>query len=203
MAIIVPVVILGILAIFSAIFFPIFFIRRRAKSKKTKQDSITQYNALPMQIYKSAQHYVTFSSINLLTELGAGSFGKVFKAEWNKTIVAVKMCNQTTSLDDFVKEADLMASIPPHPNVLRMLAVSNDGKIPVLVLEFCDQGSLDNILFEREILSVEKQLELLLGIARGILHLHKNNIVHRDLAARNILLHRGEPKISVSTRIFC
>jgi serine/threonine protein kinase len=44
---------------------------------------------------------------------------------------------------------------------------------------------------------------LIRGIAAGMLHLHKHNIIHRDLAARNILLtSSGEPKISVLS-LFC
>jgi serine/threonine protein kinase len=47
-------------------------------------------------------------------------------------------------------------------------------------------------------LSEKEKIELVKGIARGMLHLHKHNIVHRDLAARNILLSgTGDPKISV------
>jgi serine/threonine protein kinase len=47
-------------------------------------------------------------------------------------------------------------------------------------------------------LSDEYKIRLVRGIAAGMLHLHKHNIVHRDLAARNILLTaNGEPKISV------
>jgi serine/threonine protein kinase len=49
-----------------------------------------------------------------------------------------------------------------------------------------------------EKLSDEHKLRLIRGIAAGMLHLHKHNIVHRDLAARNILLtESGQPKISV------
>jgi serine/threonine protein kinase len=47
-------------------------------------------------------------------------------------------------------------------------------------------------------LSEEQKIELIQGIAAGMFHLHKHNIVHRDLAARNILLtESGQPKISV------
>jgi serine/threonine protein kinase len=47
-------------------------------------------------------------------------------------------------------------------------------------------------------LSDEDKLRLVRGIAAGMFHLHKHNIVHRDLAARNILLtESGQPKISV------
>jgi serine/threonine protein kinase len=58
---------------------------------------------------------------------------------------------------------------------------------------------LDKLLFDLNVkLSIEKKIELVRGIAAGMFHLHKHNIVHRDLAARNILLTaRGEPKISV------
>jgi mitogen-activated protein kinase kinase kinase 11 len=47
-------------------------------------------------------------------------------------------------------------------------------------------------------LSEEHKIRLIRGIAAGMLHLHKHNIIHRDLAARNILLTAsGDPKISV------
>jgi serine/threonine protein kinase len=43
----------------------------------------------------------------------------------------------------------------------------------------------------------ELEHRMMEGIARGMLHLHLENIVHRDLAARNILLTESlEPKIS-------
>jgi serine/threonine protein kinase len=60
-------------------------------------------------------------------------------------------------------------------------------------------GSLDKLLFESgETLSNEEKLSLIRGIARGVCHLHRHNIVHRDLAARNVLLTvSGDPKISV------
>jgi serine/threonine protein kinase len=59
---------------------------------------------------------------------------------------------------------------------------------------------LDNLLFDGDQqLSEEQMISLAKGIASGMLHLHKHNIIHRDLAARNILLTaNGSPKIAVS-----
>jgi serine/threonine protein kinase len=37
-------------------------------------------------------------------------------------------------------------------------------------------------------LNDEQIIDYAFGIARGMLHLHLNNIVHRDLAARNVLV---------------
>ena len=88
-------------------------------------------------------------------------------------------------------------NIPPHPNIVQLLGVSTDGPRPLVVLEYCNEGSLDKLLYDmEEKLSIEKQLTITNAIAKGLNHLHENNIVHRDLAARNILMHNGEAKIS-------
>jgi serine/threonine protein kinase len=81
-----------------------------------------------------------------------------------------------------------------------MFGVSWDGTQPVIVLEYCAGGSLAELLFRQrngQTIPNEWKIELVRGIARGVMHLHKHNIVHRDLAARNILLTAsGQPKIS-------
>lgn len=88
-------------------------------------------------------------------------------------------------------------NIPPHPNIVQLLGVSTNGPRPLVVLEYCNEGSLDKLLYDmEETLSTEKQLSIINAIAKGLNHLHENNIVHRDLAARNILMHNGEAKIS-------
>jgi serine/threonine protein kinase len=40
----------------------------------------------------------------------------------------------------------------------------------------------------KTVLTLEQIIDYAFGIARGMLHLHLNNIVHRDLAARNVLV---------------
>jgi serine/threonine protein kinase len=47
-------------------------------------------------------------------------------------------------------------------------------------------GSLDHLV--KNEISMQTKIKYLSGIAKGIYHLHKNNIIHRDLAARNILV---------------
>jgi serine/threonine protein kinase len=60
------------------------------------------------------------------------------------------------------------------------------------------------LLFDSNVkLSEEHKIRLIRGIAAGMFHLHKHNIVHRDLASRNILLTAsGDPKISVLSLFF-
>ena len=139
----------------------------------------------------------SIASIKFERELGSGSFGKVFIGKWRQTAVALKVCNVPSKMEDFLQEAALMMKLTPHPNVVQLLAISIDGPEPVIVLEYCDEGSLDTLLFDSNaVLADSEKIKLVSGIARGMLHLHKNNLVHRDLAARNVLLQRGVPKVS-------
>jgi len=64
-------------------------------------------------------------------------------------------------------------------------------------MEYCAGGSLDKLLFDLHTNISEKyKIRLVRGIACGMRHLHKHNVVHCDLAARNILLTDiNEPKI--------
>ena len=67
-------------------------------------------------------------------------------------------------------------------------------------MEYCAGGSLAlQIKDPRVSFPIARIIRILFGVARGMFHLHKSNIVHRDLAARNVLLTKdGEPKLSVS-----
>jgi serine/threonine protein kinase len=107
------------------------------------------------------------------------------------------VANTNISQEEFIREANFQLAIPPHPNIVQLLGISIDGPQPLVVLEYCNEGSLDKLLFETEKNWTEaEQINLAAAIARGLDHLHQNNIVHRDLAVQNILLHHGEPKIS-------
>ena len=63
-----------------------------------------------------------------------------------------------------------------------------------LVLEYCDRGSLGTLLKdyggfrdEEGQLDYAAVLETAADIAKGMIHLHKNNICHNDLKATNVM----------------
>jgi predicted Ser/Thr protein kinase/uncharacterized protein YkvS len=165
------------------------------ENEKMKSESITIYQII---VDRTKKYQIPFNDIEVVKELGKGSYGKVCLGRWNDNPVALKFCKEKEGLDDFLKEAGLMVELPPHPNIVQVFGISIDGPQPILVLEYCAGGSLDKFLFDSgQPLSEEYKIQLVKGIARGMLHLHRHNIIHRDLAARNILLTATkEPKIS-------
>jgi len=119
----------------------------------------------------------------------------------------VKLMLQSKKLHDsldqkqqqnFLSEAKLMSSLRNHPNVVLFMGVVTQIPHPLcIVTEFIENGSLLNYLFDHPDIELESQMNIIIGISLGMLHLHSNNVIHRDLAARNILLTNIlEPKIS-------
>jgi predicted Ser/Thr protein kinase len=158
----------------------------------------TRNQTLPVSTTNGKKYLIPFTEIVIQKEIGEGSYGKVYVGHWKGNLVALKFCKKRGELEDFMKEVNLMIDLPSHPNIVLMLGVSLDGPQPVIVMEYCNGGGLDKLLVESNVkLSDEYKIRLVRGIAAGMLHLHKHNIIHRDLAARNILLTAsGDPKIS-------
>jgi len=141
---------------------------------------------------------IPYSELTMIKQIGMGSYGEVFLGVWKQSHVAIKFCKRSLDIEEFLREAEVMISIRPHPNIVQVLGVSTDGPQIALVLEFCQGGSLDTLLFDKDDeLGAAKTIKLSAGIAAGIYHLHQSNIVHRDLASRNVLLTGDhQPKIA-------
>jgi len=124
--------------------------------------------------------------IFLSTKVGEGDHGIVWRASWRERVVAVKkpeaMYNELK--DRFIEEMRIMMQVSPHPKIVNLIGWC---RYPFLaaVLEFCEGGSLEKLLYNQSIpLSTKQVYPLIKQVAEGMQHLHTHNIIHRDLAAR-------------------
>lgn len=137
-------------------------------------------------------------------QIGEGGFGKVvtliYKPSGN--VFAGKMIS-TKALDRSSREAlkheiDLMRQIVTPYTVHYYGSVNYGGALTIL-MEYCDCGSLRDIMDSKRKTLTEPQISVVLHDALiGLLMLHeKYHIVHRDIKAGNILLNsRGEIRIA-------
>ncbi|XP_028804431.1 G-type lectin S-receptor-like serine/threonine-protein kinase B120 [Neltuma alba] len=138
-------------------------------------------------------------------KLGQGGFGPVYKGKLRGgEQIAVKRLSRRSGqgLEEFKNEMMLIAKLQ-HRNLVRLLGCSIQGEEKLLVYEFMPNKSLDHFLFDpikQQQLNWTKRFEIIEGIARGLLYLHRDSrlrIIHRDLKASNILLDEDmNPKIS-------
>ncbi|XP_024641405.1 G-type lectin S-receptor-like serine/threonine-protein kinase At4g27290 isoform X2 [Medicago truncatula] len=143
-----------------------------------------------------------FSSNN---KLGEGGFGPVYKGTMiDGQEIAVKRLSKKSGqgLQEFKNEAALIAKLQ-HRNLVKLLGCCIEGGETMLIYEYMPNKSLDYFVFDeikRKSLDWIKRFDIINGIARGLLYLHRDSrlrIVHRDLKASNILLDANlDPKIS-------
>jgi serine/threonine protein kinase len=108
------------------------------------------------------------------------------------TVAAKVLKDEPTSgeIKEFMREAAIMAQFK-HPNVVSLIGVITVGAPAVLVLQFCEYGSLLSFLKKHtgfQELQLGSKYSLMTDIARGMAYLAGRNVVHRDLAARNVLV---------------
>ena len=149
----------------------------------------------------SLQH-LTLSGVKLSsTVLGRGSYATVYKAEYNRTLCAVKQVNISIKTSRFGKRAEqnfllecLQHSKLSHLNIVKMLGVFYPKKetLPVLVMELMEYNLTQLLKRSHNILMYVK-LSILQDVSRGLCYLHAQNppIVHQALYSNNILFTKG------------
>ncbi|KAK7334551.1 hypothetical protein VNO80_26310 [Phaseolus coccineus] len=129
-----------------------------------------------------------FSPKNFLSE---GGFGSVYKGLLNGMKIAVKQHKNAgfQGEKEFKSEVNVLSKVR-HENVVVLLGSCSEGTNRLLVYEYVCNGSLDQHLSEhsRTPLSWEDRINIAIGAAKGLLYLHKNNMIHRDVRPNNILI---------------
>ena len=140
--------------------------------------------------------------INRSCVLGQGSYGTVYKAEYNGIVCAAKrldvaLCNQSTleRMKQIFKLECLQHSKLNHLNIVKMLGVfcpTEKHPEPVLVMELMEYN-LTQLLENHQNICKYVKLSILQDVSRGLRYLHEQNppIIHHALYSDSILLTQG------------
>jgi tRNA A-37 threonylcarbamoyl transferase component Bud32/formylglycine-generating enzyme required for sulfatase activity len=130
--------------------------------------------------------------------LGQGSFGIVWKAidTRMRRQVAIKRFRESVLLRNreiFDREARAVAKLD-HPNVVKLLEVSQSALSDFIVFEFVDGVTLKQLLAgqQQKGLEPERAARIARQLADGLHHVHQCGIIHRDFKPGNILLEAGD-----------
>ena len=134
--------------------------------------------------------------------LGSGSYGGVCKAKCDGLLCAAKIMHPTlfdlrdpgteSYLRKFREECHLL-SLARHPNVVQYLATyyDHDTRLPVLLMELCDESLTAFLERSPGPLSYHIQLNICHDITLALVYLHSNRLIHRDLTGNNVLMIAG------------
>lgn len=129
--------------------------------------------------------------MELITLLGEGSFGAVYKARFRGSIIALKWLSSSSTSENeeyeqILKEAELMRKFR-HPNVIMLMGIiKTKSKGIFIASEYAPFGDLDSYVKKLQknksenspSITIEK-LNYLSGICKGMSYLHAKNIIHR------------------------
>jgi hypothetical protein len=124
--------------------------------------------------------------------LGAGAYGEVWVGLDRNTgrKVAIKFYLHRRGVDWSLlsREVEKLRFLSADRYVVQLLDVGWDAEPPYYVMEYVEQGSLDELLRTRGSFSVSEAVEVFHEIAVGLAHAHGKGVVHCDLKPANILL---------------
>ena len=144
----------------------------------------------------------TISHYRILSRLGSGGMGVVYRAE-DLTLarhVALKVL-LPYPMDDlpestirrFEREARA-ASALNHPNICTIYGFEKLGGRPAILMELVDGETLEQRLCKGP-LPLDQSLDLAVQIAGALAEAHRKGVVHRDLKPGNIMLTKARAKV--------
>ncbi|CAK9133696.1 unnamed protein product [Ilex paraguariensis] len=144
----------------------------------------------------------THALLNKDCELGRGGFGAVYRTILKDgRPVAIKKLTVSSlvkSQDDFEREVKKLGKLRHH-NLVSLEGYYWTSSLQLLICEFVSGGNLCKHLHDQSggnSLSWKERFSVILGIAKGLAHLHQMNIIHYNLKSSNILIDSsGEPKV--------
>ncbi|MBK7851795.1 MAG: serine/threonine protein kinase [Bacteroidetes bacterium] len=139
----------------------------------------------------SLQSGTKLGPYEILTPLGAGGMGEVWKAKDTRLdrLVAVKvlpehLAKSPEALARFEREAKAVAALN-HPNITGIFDIGNTEGVAFVAMELLEGESLRTRL-ESGPLTPKKAANLAIQLAQGLAAAHEKGVVHRDLKPDNL-----------------
>ena len=147
----------------------------------------------------TAEHKpLLFGRYEILSELGRGTSGVVYKAQDPKLdrLVAMKILRpELASLEEsgvelkqrFHQEA-VAAGRLTHPAIIAVHDVGEAEGRPFMVMEYIEGGTLADLLVGGRPLPLAEAAGIVLQVCGALDYAHRHGVVHRDIKPRNILV---------------
>ena len=131
-----------------------------------------------------------FSKFRTIKKLGEGSFGKVYKAEYNNEYFALKFENRTKGQSLLENEATIMTYLK-GPNIPSIKSYGYSGDYNILVMQLMDK-SLEDIFNKIKKFSIKTTCMIGYQMINVLQYIHDRHIIHRDIKPDNFVMGANE-----------
>ena len=146
----------------------------------------------------------TLGNYKIISELGRGGMGVVYKAKHlhlRGNVAAVKVlppsfASNPALVERFHREANAMHDLV-HPHIVRVSDMGVEENTYYFIMELVEGKSLRQLLDAKKVLPVGDALGVAIWVGDALSYAHGKGIIHRDIKPGNILISR-EGKVKVS-----
>ena len=134
--------------------------------------------------------------------IGSGAYGEVWTATDLKTSrrVAVKFYTRRSGagVEQLMREVEKLLAVTSDARyVVQLFDVGWDSDPPYYVMDYIENGSLEDRLKSGQGIPASEAIELFQEVATGMQHLHSKGILHCDLKPGNVLLDQdNNPRVA-------
>jgi serine/threonine protein kinase len=129
----------------------------------------------------------------LISRLGAGGMGEVWRAEDTKLLrqVAIKILPEQLAADQewkdrFLREARTVAQLN-HPNIATIYSIDQQGDTLFIAMELIEGEALSAVTARGPMMPADA-VRVAIHVCDGLSEAHAKGIVHRDIKPDNIIL---------------
>ncbi|CAB4395991.1 unnamed protein product [Rhizophagus irregularis] len=151
------------------------------KQMKNTENTNEWINWIEEAVDKEHLNYYEYNQFTVIQEIGAGGFGKVYRANWKNTKKQLALKSffnlNNITMKEIVCELKIQRKVDFHDNIIRCCGITkfeSENQISnnyMLVMEYADG-------------------------AYAVSCLHNEGIIHRDLHSGNILVHQNTIKLA-------
>ncbi|KAL9333021.1 hypothetical protein Peur_073160 [Populus x canadensis] len=170
---------------------------KRRKDKNFRENGGTVLKHQRVRIFSEAELTKATNNYDDDKKLGEGGFGSVYKGVLaDRTVVAVKKSkgmDKAQMNEDFQHEICVVSQVN-HKNVVKLLGLCLETKVPLLVYEFISNGTLFKHIHDKRsqvLASWSNRLRIASEAALALDYLHSladPPVIHGDVKSVNILL---------------
>jgi serine/threonine-protein kinase len=136
--------------------------------------------------------------------IGKGAMGQVYRAhdtvldrDVALKVMASQIADDPELMARFEREAKVVAKLT-HPNVVTVfdLGTHTDGS-PFIAMELLKGQDLQKTVRKPPPMPLERKVEVIVEVLKGLDHAHKAGIVHRDIKPANIFIQKEDGSVKI------
>lgn len=133
--------------------------------------------------------------------LGRGGMGAVFRArkvggggELQRFAIKFILTRDETARARFKREAEAVAAVDRHPNVVSIKSYATWNGCPYLVFDYVEGQNLEELMKAKRY-TLREATQIVESIAKALHHIHNKGVLHRDLKPANILIRAEDGQV--------